>query len=196
MSKMKYMPVDCLQVPKVLFQMEKYKNLVRKEANAMYLLGGETDDLIQEGMIGLFKAVQDYDLDQDASFFSFARLCVTRQLYSAIEASKRKKHTPLNSYISLYEKEDGQSSLIDTMEAEQETNPEELMVSLERARRIEEKLEQELSDLEKRVLYLHLLGTDYKKIANLLDRSPKTVDNALQRIKGKTQRILETENKK
>ena len=178
------------------YLMEKYKNLVRKEANAMYLLGGETDDLIQEGMIGLFKAVQDYDLDQDASFFSFARLCVTRQLYSAIEASKRKKHTPLNSYISLYEKEDGQSSLIDTMEAEQETNPEELMVSLERARRIEEKLEQELSDLEKRVLYLHLLGTDYKKIANLLDRSPKTVDNALQRIKGKTQRILETENKK
>lgn len=177
------------------YLMEKYKNLVRKEANAMYLLGGETDDLIQEGMIGLFKAVQDYDLDQEASFSSFARLCVTRQLYSAIEASKRKKHSPLNSYISLYEKEDGQSSLIDTMEAEQETNPEELMVSQERARRIEEKLEQELSDLEKRVLYLHLLGTDYKKIADLLDRSPKTVDNALQRIKGKTQKILEKENK-
>lgn len=177
------------------YLMEKYKNLVRKEANAMYLLGGETDDLIQEGMIGLFKAVQDYDLKQDASFSSFARLCVTRQLYSAIEASKRKKHSPLNSYISLYEKEDGQSSLIDTMEAEKETNPEELMVSQERARRIEEKLEQELSDLEKRVLYLHLLGTDYKKIANLLDRSPKTVDNALQRIKGKTQKILEKENK-
>ena len=177
------------------YLMEKYKNLVRKEANAMYLLGGETDDLIQEGMIGLFKAVQDYDLDQEASFFSFARLCVTRQLYSAIEASKRKKHSPLNSYISLYEKEDGQSSLIDTLEAEQETNPEELMVSQERARRIEENLEQELSDLEKRVLYLHLLGTDYKKIADLLDRSPKTVDNALQRIKGKTQKILEKENK-
>ncbi|MEI3380868.1 MAG: RNA polymerase sporulation sigma factor SigH [Dorea sp.] len=177
------------------YLMEKYKNLVRKEANAMYLLGGETDDLIQEGMIGLFKAVQDYDLDQEASFFSFARLCVTRQLYSAIEASKRKKHSPLNSYISLYEKEDGQGSLIDTMEAEQETNPEELMVSQERARRIEENLEQELSDLEKRGIYLHLLGTDYKKIADLLDRSPKTVDNALQRIKGKTQKILEKENK-
>ena len=88
------------------YLMEKYKNLVRKEANAMYLLGGETDDLIQEGMIGLFKAVQDYDVDQEASFFSFARLCVTRQLYSAIEASNRKKHSPLNSYISLYERED------------------------------------------------------------------------------------------
>ena len=89
------------------YLMEKYKNLVRKEANAMYLLGGETDDLIQEGMIGLFKAVQNYDVDQEASFSSFARLCVTRQLYSAIEASNRKKHSPLNSYISLYEKEDG-----------------------------------------------------------------------------------------
>ena len=89
------------------YLMEKYKNLVRKEANAMYLLGGETDDLIQEGMIGLFKAVQDYDVDQEASFFSFARLCVTRQLYSAIEASNRKKHSPLNSYISLYERRRG-----------------------------------------------------------------------------------------
>ena len=82
------------------YLMEKYKNLVRKEANAMYLLGGENDDLIQEGMIGLFKAVQDYQPDQDASFFSFAKLCITRQMYSAIAASKRKKHSPLNSYIS------------------------------------------------------------------------------------------------
>ena len=81
--------------------MEKYKNLVRKEANAMYLLGGENDDLIQEGMIGLFKAVQDYDVRQETSFYSFARLCITRQMYSAIEASKRKKHSPLNFYISL-----------------------------------------------------------------------------------------------
>ena len=88
-----------------------------------------TDDLIQEGMIGLFKAVQDYDVDQEASFFSFARLCVTRQLYSAIEASNRKKHSPLNSYNSLYEREDGENSLIDTMESGQETNPEELLVS-------------------------------------------------------------------
>ena len=160
------------------YLMEKYKNLVRKEANAMYLLGGETDDLIQEGMIGLFKAVQDYDVDQEASFFSFARLCVTRQLYSAIEASNRKKHSPLNSYISLYEREDGENSLIDTME---------------RAKTLEERLEKELSELERRVLYLHLMGTDYKTIAKLLDRSPKTIDNALQRIKGKMQKILEKE---
>ena len=164
-----------------------------RQANAMYLLGGETDDLIQEGMIGLFKAVQDYDVDQEASFFSFARLCVTRQLYSAIEASNRKKHSPLNSYISLYEREDGENSLIDTMESGHETNPEELLVSQERAKTLEERLEKELSELERRVLYLHLMGTDYKTIAKLLDRSPKTIDNALQRIKGKMQKILEKE---
>ena len=85
------------------YLMEKYKNLVRKEANAMFLLGGENDDLIQEGMIGLFKAVQDYEPDQGASFFSFAKLCISRQMYSAIEASKRKKHSPLNSYVSIYD---------------------------------------------------------------------------------------------
>ena len=158
------------------YLMEKYKNLVRKEANAMYLLGGETDDLIQE-----------------ASFFSFARLCVTRQLYSAIEASNRKKHSPLNSYISLYEREDGEGSLIDTMESGHETNPEELLVSQEHAKSLEERLEKDLSELERRVLYLHLMGTDYKTIAKLLDRSPKTIDNALQRIKGKMQKILEKE---
>ena len=175
------------------YVLDKYKPLVRKKTNAMFLIGGDTDDLIQEGMIGLFKAVQDYDVDQEASFFSFARLCVTRQLYSAIEASNRKKHSPLNSYISLYEREDGENSLIDTMESGQETNPEELLVSQERAKTLEERLEKELSELERRVLYLHLMGTDYKTIAKLLDRSPKTIDNALQRIKGKMQKILEKE---
>lgn len=174
--------------------MEKYKNLVRKEANAMYLLGGENDDLIQEGMIGLFKAVQDYRLDQEASFFSFAKLCISRQMYTAIEASKRKKHSPLNSYISLYEKGEDQSSLIDTMEAGHQSNPEELMISQEYVRILESRLEENLSDLENRVLYLHLRGTDYKTIARLLDKSPKTIDNALQRIKNKTEKILEKEH--
>lgn len=173
--------------------MEKYKNLVRKEANAMYLLGGENDDLIQEGMIGLFKAVQDYNVHQETSFYSFAKLCITRQMYSAIEASKRKKHSPLNSYISLYETSEDQGSLIETMAAGQESNPEELLVSREYAQLLEMKLEESLSALENRVLYLHLLGTDYKTIARLLDKSPKTVDNALQRIKGKTEKILRAE---
>ena len=173
--------------------MEKYKNLVRKEANAMYLLGGENDDLVQEGMIGLFKAVQDYDVEQETSFFSFARLCVTRQMYSAIEASKRKKHSPLNSYISLYETNEEQGPLLETMAAGQESNPEELLVSREYAELLETRLEEILSDLENRVLYLHLLGTDYKTIARLLDKSPKTIDNALQRIKGKTEKLLRAE---
>ena len=103
------------------YLMEKYKGLVKKEAKAMYLLGGENDDLIQEGMIGLFKAVQDYDTAQEASFYSFARLCVRRQLYSAMEASRRKKHSPLNSYISFYEKEDPEegegAKLMDTIQS-------------------------------------------------------------------------------
>ena len=168
--------------------MEKYKNLVRKEA-----YGGENDDLIQEGMIGLFKAVQDFNVEQETSFYSFAKLCITRQMYSAIEASKRKKHSPLNSYISLYETSEEQGSLIETMAAGQESNPEELLVSREYAELLEMKLEESLSELENRVLYLHLLGTDYKTIARLLDKSPKTIDNALQRIKGKTEKILRAE---
>jgi len=173
--------------------MEKYKNLVRKEANAMYLLGGENEDLIQEGMIGLFKAVQDYEPEQKASFSSFAKLCIRRQIYSAIKASKRKKHGPLNSYVSLYEENGETEALIDTMEASQENNPEALFVSREYVKLLESQLEESLSDLENRVLYLHLLGTDYKTIARLLDKSPKTVDNALQRIKSKTEKILEKE---
>ncbi len=175
------------------YLMEKYKNLVRKEANAMYLLGGDTDDLIQEGMIGLFKAVRDYKIGSEASFYTFAKLCVTRQMYSAIEASKRKKHSPLNSYVSLYEKNEDKVALIETMEPVTETNPEEILISQEYVSRLEEKLEESLSPLENKVLYLHMLGTDYKTIANLLDKSTKTIDNALQRIKAKTQRILEGE---
>lgn len=175
--------------------MDKYKNLVRKEAKAMYLLGGENDDLIQEGMIGLFKAVQDYDISQDTSFFSFAKLCITRQMYTAIEASKRKKHSPLNSYVSLYDKEDEKSPLIETMEASELSNPEELFLSKEYVSVLESELEEQLSDLENRVLYLHLLGTDYRTIAKLIGKSPKTIDNALQRIKSKTEKIVKKENR-
>ncbi len=173
--------------------MEKYKNLVRKEANAMYLLGGETDDLIQEGMIGLFKAVQDFEAEQKASFASFAVLCVRRQIYSAIAASKRKKHSPLNFYVSLYETNEEKEALIETVGASEENNPEALFVGREYVELMKSRLEESLSDLENRVLYLHLLGTDYKTIAKLLDKSPKTVDNALQRIKSKTEKILEKE---
>ena len=117
-------------------------------------------------------------------------------MYSAITASRRKKHSPLNSYISLYETgADDQNPLIETVEAEGQNNPEELLISQEYATLIESRLEEALSDLESRVLYLHLRGTDYKTIAKLLDKSPKTIDNALQRIKNKTEKILKSDEK-
>lgn len=177
------------------FIMEKYKYLVRKKAKAMFLLGGENDDLIQEGMIGLFKAVRDYDLALETSFASFAELCISRQMYSAIEASKRKKHIPLNSYVSLYEEGDAPEEnkrppLIDTIQPDRENNPEELFLNKEYFRQAESMLKEQLSDLENRVLYLHLLGTEYQTIAKLIGKSPKAVDNALQRIKSKAQGIL------
>ncbi len=171
--------------------MEKYKNLVRKEANAMYLLGGENEDLIQEGMIGLFKAVQDYDPRQESSFYSFARLCITRQLYTAIEASRRKKHGPLNSYVSLYDRNEEKEAPDRHHRGQGESDPEEASEQPGVCKGSEERAGGCLSDLESRVLYLHLMGTDYKTIARLLDKSPKTMDNAIQRIKAKTEKILE-----
>ena len=168
----------------------KYKSVVRKKAKAMYLLGGENDDLIQEGMIGLFKAVRDYDVNQENSFQSFADLCISRQMYTAIKLSQRQKHIPLNSYISLYESGNDQSEekmppLIDQLQDDKENNPEELFLDKEYFSMIEKKLQERLSDLEQRVLYLHLKGEDYHSIAKLLDKSPKSIDNALQRIKNK-----------
>lgn len=174
--------------------MDKYKFLVKKKAKAMYLLGGEKDDLIQEGMIGLFKAVRDYDEQQENSFYSFADLCISRQMYSAIEASKRQKHIPLNSYVSLYEEGDEQP-LIDTIQTVRGNNPEELFLDKEYVQMIDAELKKSLSPLENRVLYLHLKGMDYRTIAKLLDKSAKSVDNALQRIKGKTERIKFTIDK-
>ena len=177
------------------FIMVKYKSMVRKKARAMYLLGVENEDLIQEGMIGLIKAVRDFKEEQGASFQSFAELCVSRQMYSAIEASKRKKHFPLNSYISLYEESEVQKNgrkmpLIDTIEPEQETNPEALYFGKEYTEAFVEQLKEKLSPMENRVLSLHLQGTDYRQIAELLGKSPKSIDNALQRIKGKAEKMM------
>ena len=182
------------------FLMEKYKGLVRQKAKAMYLWGGENDDLIQEGMIGLFKAVEDYEPDAGASFYSFAELCISRQMYTAIKASKRKKHLQLNSYVSPYtlgKREDGEEALplAETIEAGAESNPEELLLNTEYANAFEEELKDKLSKLENRVLYLHLMGMDYLKIAEVMDKSPKAIDNALQRIKGKARHILEEKRK-
>ena len=177
------------------YLMVKYKSMVRKKARAMYLLGGENEDLIQEGMIGLIKAVRDFDVTQKTSFSSFAELCVSRQMYSAIEASNRKKHLPLNSYVSLYEDSEevgeGRSlPLIDTIESSKENDPEVLYFGKEYTEAFAEQLKELLSPLENHVFYLHLMGTDYRTIAELLGKSPKSVDNALQRIKTKAQKIL------
>ncbi len=154
------------------YLMVKYKSMVRKKARAMYLLGGENEDLIQEGMIGLIKAVRDFDVTQKTSFSSFAELCVSRQMYSAIEASNRKKHLPLNSYVSLYEDSEqvgeGRSlPLIDTIESSKENDPEVLYFGKEYTEAFAEQLKELLSPLENHVLYLHLMGTDYRTIAEL-----------------------------
>jgi len=147
-------------------------------------------------MIGLFKAVRDYDSEQGTSFASFADLCISRQMYSAIKASQRQKHMPLNSYISLYEQgedtqEEKQQPLIETIQTMKDNNPEELFLNKEYLQMIEQELKKRLSDLENRVLHLHLLGIDYQTIAKLLDKSPKSIDNALQRIKAKMAGIVQ-----
>lgn len=181
------------------YLMNKYKPMVRKKARAMYLLGGENEDLIQEGMIGLMKAVRSFDETQGMGFFSFAELCVSRQMYSAIEGSKRKKHIPLNSYISLYEEsengEERNAPLIDMIESEIDNNPEVLYFGKKFAEAFMEELQDSLSPLENHVLYLHLMGTDYRKIAELLKKSPKAIDNALQRIRGKAEKMLKSVEK-
>ena len=174
----------------------KYKYLVIRAAKAIYLIGGENDDLIQEGMIGLFKAVRDFDTNQETSFYSFAELCISRQMYTAIKLSQRQKHMPLNSYVSLYDikksdYDDKQSPLIEQLEIESNSNPEELFLDKERMRMLVEQLNERLSDMERRVLHLHLQGEDYRSIAELLDKSPKSIDNALQRIRQKMRTILE-----
>ncbi len=172
--------------------MEKYKYLVRKRANAMFLIGGDTDDLIQEGMVGLFKAVRDYRKEKDASFFHFADLCITRQIYHAVEASQRKKHQPLNSYISLNAAmgEEGADTFLDFLETFESANPEQLLIDQENARMVQEKIEQSLSALEQKVLKLYLAGMHYRQIAEAMEKEPKVIDNALQRIRGKFAKIL------
>lgn len=176
------------------YLMIKYKSMVRRKARAMYLIGGDNDDLIQEGMIGLIKAVRDFNSEAGQSFSSFAELCVSRQMYSAIASSKRKKHIPLNSYVSLYDEGNHEDEkalpLIDTIEPEVENNPETLYFGKESSEAFIEELKENLSNLENRVLYLHMLGTNYRDIANLLDKSPKTIDNALQRIRTKAGKLL------
>ena len=168
--------------------LEKYKPLVRKKTNAMYLIGGETEDLIQEGMIGLFKAIRDYRPDKDASFYHFAELCINRQLYSALEASNRKKHQPLNSYISLSDQEQQRAVAAEFL-VDREQTPEQMVIEQELWEEYKRRLEQNLSRMENKVLQYYLEGNHYIQIAEIMGKSPKSIDNALQRIRQKIRQI-------
>ena len=180
----------------VEYMMNKYKELVRKKANSMYILGADKDDLIQEGMIGLFKAIRDYDCGRDASFSTFADLCISRQMYSAIKSQARKKHGPLNSYISIYaSREDSDAgmdlSLEEMLEADPNYVPEQYVIDQESLQTLENEIERELSDLERQILDLYVTGMSVKKISAVLGRDEKSTDNAMQRVRSKLKKYLD-----
>ena len=175
----------------VLF--ERYKDIVRKKAKAMYLAGGDSDDLIQEGMIGLYKAVRDYDDTKEAAFKTFASMCINRQLINAVTVSNRKKNMPLNTYVSFdmpaYPDEDNETRLVDILKPESEQNPEKLFIDREYSDSFKKKLFDRLSGFEKQVLQLYIEDNDYRQIAMLLGKTPKSIDNAIQRIRAKANSI-------
>lgn len=174
------------------FLMDKYKYLVRLQAGNMFLLGADHEDLLQEGMIGLFKAIRDYDPGRDASFATFARLCISRQIFTAIEASNRHKHAPLNSYLSLSEEESEQGREAKERLARMTAveSPETLVIDKENMEQLEERLRTELSNFELQVLDLYYIGMSTKEIAAILGRTEKATDNALQRLKNKLRKCF------
>ena len=169
------------------YLLNKYKNLVKKKAKVLFLIGGDTDDLIQEGMIGLFKAIRYYDEKKDSSFFHFAQICISRQMYTAMEASNRKKHAPLNSYISLSADEENESgeNLPELWAALSEANPEQIVINKEELEQMRKKADSVLSSMEKEVLAYYLQGMNYTKIAEVMQKPAKSIDNALKRIRNK-----------
>ena len=173
--------------------LHKYKNFVRSKARSYFLIGADKEDIVQEGMIGLYKAVRDYDAEKKASFRAFAELCVTRQIITAIKTATRQKHKPLNSYVSLNKPvydEESERTLVDLIAATKITNPEEIIIDKEDYANIEEEITKMLSGLEKQVLGYYLQGKSYQEIARVMDRHEKSIDNALQRAKGKIDKFL------
>jgi RNA polymerase sporulation-specific sigma factor len=172
----------------------KYKNFVRAKARSYFLIGADREDIIQEGMIGLYKAIRDFKEDKLSSFKAFAELCITRQMITAIKTATRQKHIPLNSYVSLdkpiYD-EESDRTLMDVICGTKVTDPEELIINQEEFDDIEVKMGEILSDLERKVLMLYLDGRSYQEISVDLDRHVKSIDNALQRVKRKLERYLE-----
>ena len=163
---------------------ERYKRQVRNQARTRYLIGGDSDDLIQEGMLGLFKAIRDYRPEKEASFEAFAKLCISRQLYSAVQAAGRQKHVPLNTYVELSDQLDAQD------DGPQGKSPEELLIDRENMEKLKEEIWQLLSPMEKKILRSYLDGESYTETASRLNKSPKSVDNALQRIRRKLKKFL------
>lgn len=176
------------------YLLNKYKNFVRAKARSYFLIGADHEDIVQEGMIGLYKAIRDYREDRLSSFRAFAELCVTRQIITAIKTATRQKHIPLNSYISLnrpiYE-EDSDRTLLDVITEDSPSNPEEMLIDREDLSVIEGRIGQMLSDLEKEVLIRYVEGKSYVEISEEMNRHVKSVDNALQRIKRKLQKYLD-----
>jgi RNA polymerase sporulation-specific sigma factor len=172
----------------------KYKNFVRCKARSYFLIGADREDIVQEGMIGLYKAIRDYDKDKLTSFKAFAELCITRQIITAIKTATRQKHIPLNSYVSLNKPiydEESDRTLLDVISGVKITDPEELIISREELDSMESKIGELLSDLEWEVLMAYIDGKSYQEIAEELDRHVKSIDNALQRVKRKLERYLE-----
>lgn len=176
------------------YLIHKYRNFVRAKAKSYFLIGADKEDIIQEGMIGLYKAIRDFKEDKLSSFKAFAELCITRQIITAIKTATRQKHIPLNSYISLDKPifdEESDRTLMDVISGAKLLNPEELIISREELTRIEDKMSEILSDLEQKVLSRYLDGQSYQEISEELNRSIKSIDNGLQRVKRKLERYLE-----
>ncbi|MDD3395119.1 MAG: RNA polymerase sporulation sigma factor SigH [Anaerotignum sp.] len=177
--------------------MDKYKPLVKARSRAYFLIGADSEDIIQEGMIGLYKAVRDYNMERNASFCGFAELCVNRQMITAIKAATRHKHQPLNSYISLNKPifdDDSEQTYIDLLQEGELLNPEALFIGQENKDYIETQMVKNLSGFETKVLDLYLQGRSYFEIAKSLKKNEKSIDNALQRVKKKLERFLEQNN--
>ena len=177
------------------YLINKYRNFVRSKARSYFLIGADREDIVQEGMIGFFKAIRDFREDKPSSFRAFAELCVTRQIITAIKTATRQKHIPLNSYVSLNKPiydEDSDRTLLDVLSGARISDPEELVISREEFVDIEQKMEEILSDLEWRVLMSYLDGKSYQEIAVDLHRQVKSIDNALQRVKRKLEKYMES----
>ncbi|MFB4165659.1 RNA polymerase sporulation sigma factor SigH [Alteribacillus sp. JSM 102045] len=176
------------------FLINKYKNFVRAKSRSYFLIGGDHEDIVQEGMIGLYKAIRDFNGDKLSSFRAFAELCITRQIITAIKTATRQKHMPLNSYVSLdkplYD-EESERTLLDVLCGSKVSDPEELIINQEEFDDIELKIGEILSDLEQKVLRLYLDGRSYQEISGELNRHVKSIDNALQRVKRKLERCVE-----